>query len=188
MANCTQTFAGIQTDCNSNIGGVRSVYICPYLADLALDLNEQKEVTNIRSTSIPQFFLFRFRKGNASMTSNLTADATTGVSYVTTELSMTFSRMTTERKIEINNLCKGKVQCIVEDENGKFYFLGADSYVSASAGSAQTGAQRGDNNSLSITLKDESNEFPYLMTKSAVMSVMGVVDFYYHNLAEKGKE
>lgn len=187
MANCTQTFAGIQTDCNSNIGGVRSVYICPYLDDLTLELNKQKEVTKINATSIPQFKLFRFRKGNASMTSNLTADATTGVSYVTTELSMTFSKMTTGRKSELNNLCKGKVQVIVEDENGKFYFLGADSYVSASAGSAQTGAQRGDNNSLSITLKDESNEFPYLMTKGAVMSVMGATDFYIQNLAEKGK-
>lgn len=187
MANCTQTFAGIQTDCNSNIGGVRSVYICPYLADLALTLNEQKEVTNITSTSIPQFKLFRFRKGNASMTSNLTADATTGVSYVTTELTMTFSKMTTGSKSEINNLCKGKVQVIVEDENGKFYFLGSDSYVSASAGSAQTGAQRGDNNSLSITLKDESSNFPYLMTKGAVLSVMGATNYYVQNLAEKGK-
>lgn len=187
MANCTQTFAGIQTDCNSNVGGVRSVYICPYSDDLTLEFNEQKEVTKTSYENIPQFRLFRFRKGNASMTSNLTADATTGVSYVTTELTMTFSRMTTERKIEINNLCKGKVQCIVEDENGKYYFLGADSYVSASAGSAQTGSQRSDNNSLSITLKDESNDFPYLMTKGAVMSAMDVNDFYVQNLAEKGK-
>ena len=187
MANCTQTLAGIQTDCDSNIGGVRCVYIAPYLIDLSVVLNTQKEVTDFSSSSTPQFKLFRFRKGNASMTSNLTADATTGVSYVTTELTMTFTRMTLANKNEINNLCKGKVHCIVEDENGKFYFLGSESYVSATAGSAQTGAQRSENNSLTVTLKDESSEFPYLVSKSAVLSVMGATDFYTQNLAEKGK-
>ena len=61
---------------------------------------------------------------------------------------------------------------IVEDSNGTFWYLGKDDYVSATAGGAQTGVAKGDGNNYTLTLRDESDTYPFEIDKSAVDSII----------------
>ena len=105
------------------------------------------------------------------MTSTLNVDETAGINYVSTELSLVFTKMETAKRIEISALAQGHLAVIVKDSNNMYWYLGKDDYVSASAGSANTGTAKGDSNNYSITLKDESDTFPYLVKESVIATI-----------------
>lgn len=167
MAYCTQTLGGIQLDCESSLGGIKKVYIANY-GDVNIQVSGDK-ITGITGTFKP----FEFRKQTGSMTSTLNVDETAGINYVSTELNLVFTKMETAKRIEIAALAKGQLAVIVEDSNGLFWYLGEDDYVSASAGSANTGQNKGDSNNYSITLKDESDSFPKEVDASVIASLLG---------------
>ena len=174
MGYCNQTLAGIPLDCSHSLGGIKAVYIANY-ADVDGFTYENDAMGKIKGLVMKDnatFKPYRFRKQTGSMTSTLTVDETAGVNYVTTELSLVFGKMETTKRLEIAALSKGQLAVIVEDSNGIFWYLGEDDYVSASSGTASTGQNKGDSNSYTIVLKDESTSFPKEIEKSGVLSVV----------------
>lgn len=190
MAYCNQTLAGIQLDCTNSLGGIKTVYIANY-GDVdgqpELDIVDDSTPTSADTTfgmitkinmvtpeqgAAPKFKPYQFRKQTGSMTSTLNVDETAGINYVSTELSLVFTKMETAKRLEMSALAKGQLAVIVEDSNNKFWYLGYDDYVSASAGSANSGQNKGDSNNYGLTLKDESTTFPYEITKEAVDEVI----------------
>lgn len=165
--SCSQTLAGIQMDCSSSLGGIKRVLIANY-DDVTAQASNDK-ITAITGT----FKEYQFRKQTGSMTSTLNVDDAAGVNYVSTELNLVFTKMETAKRIEIAALSKGKLAVIVEDSNGLYWYLGEDDYVSASAGSANTGQNKGDSNNYSITLKDESDSYPKEVDASVIASLLG---------------
>ena len=104
------------------------------------------------------------------MTSTLN-NSTDGASYVTTELSMVFSKMEAQKRIAIQALAIGECMAVVEDSNGDMWFLGADAPLTATAGGGETGTAKSDANRYTITLTDESLGFPFSLDESAKASV-----------------
>jgi hypothetical protein len=92
---------------------------------------------------------------------------------VTSELLLQFNRMQTQARVEITALAMGDLAVIVKDANGKYWYLGKDEPVNASAGDGQTGTARGDANRYTITLQDESKEMPYEVDSSIVDALVG---------------
>lgn len=168
MAYCTQTLGGIRLDCESSLGGIKRVFIANY-GDVTEIQTAGDKITGITGTFKP----YEFRKQTGSMTSTLNVDETAGINYVSTELNLVFTKMETAKRIEIAALAKGQLAVIVEDSNGLFWYLGEDDYVSASAGSANTGQNKGDSNNYSITLKDESDSFPKEVDASVIAGLLG---------------
>ena len=76
--------------------------------------------------------------------------------------------MQTQARIEITALALGDLACIVKDANGKYWYLGKDEPVNASASDGQTGTSRSDANRYTITLQDNSQEMPYEVDASIV--------------------
>ena len=157
---CTQILAGITLDCASSVGGIKEVYIANY-DDVTVDEFDGEMITSIRLSGNTKFKKYEFRKQTGSMTSTLNVDETAGVNYVSTELNLVFTKMETAKRIEIAALSVGQLAVIVKDGNNKYWYLGYNDYVSATAGSANTGTAKGDSNNYSITLKDESDSYPY---------------------------
>ena len=60
----------------------------------------------------------------------------------------------------------------VKDANGKYWYLGKDEPVNASASDGQTGTARGDTNRYSITLQDTSLEMPYEVSDSIIEGLL----------------
>lgn len=173
MAYCNQTLAGITLDCTNSMGGIKCVYIANYgdVTGIAVD-EPNGNITGITMATSAKFKPYQFRKQTGSMTSALNVDETTGLNYVSTELNLVFTKMETAKRMEIAALSIGQLAVIVEDCNGVFYFLGKDDYVSASAGGANTGTSKSDANSYTLTLKDESKTYPYIIDASVLDTVI----------------
>lgn len=185
MAYCNQTLAGITLDCTNSLGGIKTVYIANYGdVDGQPTVGADGMITGItmRTTDengeplsenlLPKFKPYQFRKQTGSMTSTLTVDETAGVNYVSTELSLVFTKMETAKRVEMSALAIGQLAVIVEDSNGKYWYMGYDDYVSATAGGGNTGTAKGDGNNYTLTLRDESDTYPYEITKEAVDAVI----------------
>ena len=65
-------------------------------------------------------------------------------------------------------LAVGELVFIVKDANGRYWYLGADESVTASAGSGQTGQAIGDGNFYTITLLDNADSWPSEVLPSVV--------------------
>lgn len=173
MAYCNQTLAGISLDCTNSLGGIKTVYIANYGdVDGQPTVGEGGMITGITMSGDTKFKPYQFRKQTGSMTSTLNVDETAGVNYVSTELSLVFTKMETAKRLEMTALAKAQLAVIVKDSNNKYWYLGYDDYVSSTAGSGNTGTAKGDSNNYSLTLTDESDTYPFEVTEAAVLAVV----------------
>lgn len=159
MSFCNVNIAGLCKDCDASRGGIVEVYAANY-GDLTPTISAGT-ITAITVASGASVYKYEFRKGTGSMTSTLNIDEANGVNYISTELVLQFSKMETRKRIEMAALAVGELVFIVKDANGKFWYLGMDEAVTASAGSGQTGQAIGDGNFYTITLLDNANTWPY---------------------------
>lgn len=162
MGFCGQYINGISTDCIGSRGGIKEIWISSNHTPFPLHIKDGviTGVTDTSDVGVGNFKQFEFKKGNASMTSTLTVDG--DLSYVTTNLQITFSMMDTTKRLEIESLIKAKdLLAIVKDNNHIYWFLGKDYPVNVSASNGQTGSKKSDKNTYSITLSCVSFEYPH---------------------------
>ena len=159
---CSQVLNGIAADCQTNVGGVREVYIANYSDVTAIEVDETSNmIKTITMADTAKFKKYAFKKNTSSMTSTLNVDPANGVNFVQTDLSLVFAKQETVKRMEIAKLSLGELRVIVLDANGKYWFLGQEEFVSATAGTAETGVNRTDGNKYTITLTDYSSSYPY---------------------------
>ena len=164
---CIQTLSGLARDCSSNMGGILEVLIANADDVTGVTLSEGI-ISTISMATTAKFKRYTFPKNTGSLTSTYNIDRASGVQYVSSELLLQFNRMETQKRVEITALALGDLAVIVKDANGKYWYLGKDEPVNASAGDGQTGTARGDANRYTITLQDESKEMPYEVDSSIV--------------------
>lgn len=171
---CLITIAGITLDCESSLGGIKQVWITQYdnVKSVTVD-DETNQISAITLEADAKWYNYQFRKGTGSLTSTLNVDETAGTNYVSNELALVFTKMETKKRIEIAALSIGQLVVVVEDSNGKYWFLGKDDYVSASAGTGVTGTAKGDQNAYTLTLATDSESYPYELSDEAIQSVVG---------------
>lgn len=158
--SCTQTLSGLVRDCTSNMGGIVEVLIANY-DDVTAKTLTTGVISAITMASSAKFKKYVFAKNTGSLTSTYTMDAAAGVKFVTSELVLQFNKMQTTSRVELSALSFADLAVIVKDANGKYWYLGYDEPVNASAGDGQTGTARSDANRYTITLQDQSQEMPY---------------------------
>jgi hypothetical protein len=141
------------------MGGLKVVYIANS-SDVADFTVTDGQITSIEMASGKTFKTYSFRRNTASMTSTLSVDPTNGTS-VSTDVALSFLKQDTDKRIEISALSIGELAMIVQDANGRFWFLGKDMPVMASAGGAESGTTYTDGNRYTITLQDNSKDYPY---------------------------
>ena len=162
MACKSFALSGIAMGCKDNMGGIKEVYIIKSADVTAKTLNtEETQIATIALADGAKFKTYKFRKGTASMTSTAASDEAIGNFSVTTELALQFSKMETSKRLEIMAMCLEDVVVIVNDFNGRYWYLGYDFPVTASAATGQTGTNFGDFGGYNVTLTDNSKEFPY---------------------------
>lgn len=171
MAYCSQTLAGITLDCSNNKGGIKTVYIANY-GDVTGVQESEGVITGITMATGATFKAYQFRKNTGSMNSTLTADETNGLNYVTTEVSLVFTKMDTAKRVEMAALSLGQLAVIVEDSNGIYWYVTPDDYASASAGTGETGTAKSDRNAFGLTLSVENDGYPIEISEAAVKAVI----------------
>ena len=170
---CSQVLNGIAADCQTNVGGVREVYIANYSDVTAIEVDETSNmIKTITMADTAKFKKYAFKKNTSSMTSTLNVDPANGVNFVQTDLSLVFAKQETVKRMEIAKLSLGELRVIVLDANGKYWFLGQEEFVSATAGTAETGVNRTDGNKYTITLTDYSSSYPYEVTPTIIADLI----------------
>lgn len=167
---CTnQTLNGLCKDCEGSIGGIIEVYAAVH-SNVSAIATSGDMITGITLVSGASFYKYQFRKNTGSMTStlNVTDD---GNVYVSTELSLVFSKMETKKRIEMNALATQDLALIVKDANGKYWYLGETEPVNASAGEGATGTNRTDSNHYGITFTALSPNFLPEVSATAIASL-----------------
>ena len=171
--SCSQVLNGIAADCQTNVGGVREVYIANYGDVTAVTLDETSNmIKTITMADTAKFKKYAFKKNTSSMTSTLNVDPANGINFVQTDLSLVFAKQETVKRMEIAKLSLGELRVIVLDANGKYWFLGKEEFVSATSGTAETGTNRQDGNRYSIVLTDYSSSYPYEVDPSIITDIV----------------
>lgn len=164
------TLKGIAQACETNAGGIKVVWLTQYAAGAAA-LDTKGEKLDVTLPSGHSWYRYEFRRNTGSLTSTLTADETTGINYITNELSLVFSKMDTDKRIEMAALATGHCMAIVQDCNDHYWFLGKDDYVAAAAGTGATGTNKTDANAYNLTLSSEEQSYPYEVTDTVIAAL-----------------
>ena len=159
-------------DCQPSMGGIVEMYAINREHVDAISQEDDK-VFNITLKDAETFKKYAFARNTGSMTSTYTIDPATGVRYVTTDLVLQFNRMETAKRVEIMALAQNELLLVVKDANGKYWVLGHDEPVMATAGEGATGTARSDRNGYSITLQDTSLELPYEIDEEKFLALVG---------------
>ena len=171
--SCSQVLNGIAADCQTNVGGIREIYIANYDDVSAVTLDETSNmIKTITMVDTAKFKKYAFKKNTSSMTSTLNVDPANGVNFVQTDLTVVFAKQETVKRMEIAKLSLGELRVIVLDANGKYWFLGQEEFVSATSGTAETGTNRTDGNRYQIVLTDYSSSYPYEVDPSIVAGLI----------------
>lgn len=171
------SLAGISRDCCPNIGGIKTVFLARYEdIDSVTKVEDSGSenagyVTAISLKSGAKWYEYQFRKNTGSMTSTLNVNDDTGNTYISTEISLVFGRMDTAKRIEMTALTVTPVVAVVIDSNDIAWYVGFDDYVSASAGTGETGVNKEDRNAYTLTLSADSTDWPYELSDAAVEAV-----------------
>ena len=174
---CNVTLMGIALDCGTNLSGIKAIYLAndasvgdPAVGDPGVTVVDG-EITAI-DASAGTFYEYIPAKNTGSLTKTLTKDESTGVMYYTNEAVAQFNRMETAKRTEIANIDRGQFKAIVLDNNGKYWFLGYNNYVSATAVTGQTGAGLDEGNFYTLTLTDISAELPYEVQAEVIAGIV----------------
>lgn len=162
MACTNFTLKGIARGCKDSIGGIVKVWVnSDYdTAKSSVALVEPDGTqAKVTTPDTKGWKVFNFFKNTGSMTSTLNVSDTAGSSF-TTEVSLTFMKQDSAKRLEMLGLLLGQCMVIVKDANGKYWVLGWDAPVEASAGTAVSGTASTDLNGYTVTLKDDSKLLP----------------------------
>ena len=169
MACSSITLAGIGVGCKNHLGGIKEVYLIKEdeVASITLDA-EGGIVEAIELKESASFKTYKFRKGTSQFTSTMTTDEAAGTLSVQTDLALQFSTMESAKRLEIMAMCMDSLKGIVLDSNGRYWLLGYDYPITASAATGATGTAFSDFGGYNVTLTDNSKEFPYEIPKSVI--------------------
>lgn len=165
---CSQLISGLGTDCNGSFGGIREVLLANR-EDLADVLVYDGAVYWIDMVNGTPFAHYTFREGAASMNSTLQKGQ--DYRFVDTELTISFLRMETVKRTELQAFISGEFVALVKDGNGRWWMLGVDDAVVATAGEGVTGAGATDRNGYAVTFRDRSKAFPMEVPDEVVASL-----------------
>lgn len=170
---CTQLLNGIAASCETNVGGIREVFMANYDDVTAIELDATSNmIDTITMDTGKKFKQYFFKKNTSSLTSTLNVDPANGVNFVQSDLVLQFAKQETVKRMEIAKLSLGELRVIVKDANGKYWFLGYEEFVSATAGTAETGVNRTDGNRYNITLTDYSSSYPYEVDSTVIAGIV----------------
>lgn len=174
MANCTPvTLSSIAVECGTNVGGIKRVYAQNFANVDSVTVTDGKITAIKLATSAPEAATFDFRKQTGSLASEYTIDDAAGVKYVTNTLALRFAKMDTAKRTAFMAMANGELALIVEDNNGRYWYLGKDAPVTLSAGTGGTGTAFGDANEYAPTLSDMSAEMPHEVAAEALTAFIG---------------
>ena len=177
---CLGTLKGINTSCAGNIGGIQKVFIADFDGVTVTPGYEAgsdipNTVSAITATTGTKFYTYVLENEVGSATSTLTKGSG-GVHYYTQEINVQFSKMDDQKSLELQAISKGQVAAVTLDNNGEYWYYGADRYLSGDDTVAQSGQGFDDLNGYTSVLRGRSKWMPLSLKGDALTAFKALVE------------
>jgi len=149
--SCSLT-TGYALGCRDSIGGIKHIYVQAFNATGSVNTNGNGLVTGFTGYASGSFFEYDLTKATSSMTETLNASVENGTLFYTPEVTFTINKLQTAVRNELRLLARNRLLVIVQDNNSRYWVLGADNGLEATAGTAGTGTAFGDRSGYEMTL------------------------------------
>ena len=163
------TLTGIKLDCNPVLGGIKRVYL-GYSDQLTITPDPQTQTATI--TGEGKLYPYDVVANTGGLTSTITKNEQNGTRYYTNTIAMQFNRLEAKKHLEVQAMAAEALVAIVETNDGKYWVVGADSYLSATESNVQTGSSFDDLNGYTISLAARSAYLPFEIEYSDFSSLI----------------
>lgn len=157
------TLKGIKLDCNPVLAGIKRVYL-GYNDQLTITPDPQTQTATIAAKSgveNAKLYPYDVVANTGGLTSTITKNEQNGTRYYTNTIAMQFNRLEAKKHLEVQAMAAEALVAIVETNDGKYWVVGADSYLSATEANVQTGSSFDDLNGYTISLAARSAYLPF---------------------------
>ena len=165
--SCSLT-TGYALGCRDSVGGIKTVFVQAFNPTGSVNTNGSGTVTGFTGFS-SGFYEYDLTKATSSMTETLNASTENGTLFYTPEVTFTINKLQVAVRNELRLLARNRLIVIVQDNNSRYWLLGADNGLESTAGTAGTGTAFGDRSGYEMTLSGmETN--PMLLIASTTFS------------------
>lgn len=165
---CSQTLAGLAYDCAPSVGGIKAIYLANYVDVTSVTVTSDK-ISAITMASGKKFKKYDLIPETAHFESALQINPANGSNYVQTDIFMQFNKMETVKRVEISAIVAAHCACVVEDENGAYWYFGKNRAVMPSGANGMTGTAHGDRNGFDVTMQAKDDTFAFELTSGTVI-------------------
>lgn len=174
---CLGSLNGIGRGCAANLAGIDTLYLADFDLVKAVGDKETMELTSVEAVGsvAKPFYTYLLEAEVGSLTSTLTK-ATGGIHYYTHEINAQFNKMSAEKHVELQAISKGACAGVVKDNNGKYWYVGADKYITGEDTVAQAGQSFDDFNGYSTVLRGRSATMPFELKGTVLTAFLALVN------------
>jgi hypothetical protein len=148
--SCSLT-TGYALGCRDSVGGIKTIYVQGWNATGTVNTNGSGTVTGFTGFS-SGFYEYDLTKATSSMTETLNASIENGSIFYTPEVTFTINKLQVAVRNELRLLARNRLLVIVQDNNNRYWVLGAANGLEATAGTAGSGTAFGDRSGYEMTL------------------------------------
>ena len=162
--------------CMDSIGGVKNYYFAPW-GNYGITV-ANGEVTSLGSI-VENIFKYEVTGNANSLTETLNPSMENMTAFVTQVTSATFQGLNKELQVQLSLLAKTRTLVFIEDYNGNIKLMGLTNGAYGSAGTAVTGAAKGDLSGYTIELTAEEKDYAPFLASAAKTALYAAVEDSY---------
>lgn len=164
------TLTSILKGCDSNIGGITSIYINDMDAMTGTIVEADYTITDFGTLGEP-FLPFYFRRNTGMYTEEAAIDLVNGSSYYTQTVTLMFHRREAAKSKAIKILGEGQrdLALVVGDANGKYWYFPKAQLTAVAEGS---GTAKADGSKYSITFVAENENLAFEVDPTVIPDII----------------
>lgn len=167
--------SGFPLQCRDNSGGIQNVYIAAYngtAMTYAVGTGASASLISAFAGVTVSAYTFNQPLETASFEQAGAFSTENGTSMYTQTVNITLQKLSNTAVALINTLGQGVWRIIILDQNGNYWFVGAQNGARVSAATPGTGKAMGDLNGAVITFEAKEPVTAYQVTTAAALSLI----------------
>jgi len=150
---CSNIVAGLVRDCNTNQGGIDTIYIANGPVQSITQTSGNVTAITVGGSALTpsDFFEFQTPRQTSSLNSTITVSQEAGTATFDQQLTMVFNKMNTDMRNQLLLLSEATDLIIIaKDNNGVFWSVGLERGGYMISGTAASGTAYADANQMQI--------------------------------------
>jgi len=149
---CTLTVTGRSLPCRDALGGVKKVWIAPFTDAMWSDVSSGEIPDSVAALTLHDYVS---PKNSSSLTQTVNSSVENGTVFYTQVLSLVLNKPVAADITEVQELGKGRLAIVVQDNNDNYFVLGHTRGCELTGGSVATGTAIGDLNGFTLEFTGE---------------------------------